>query len=150
MRWSLDLATDVWRTLLHRSTGTRIGEGLRERGHLDEAAIERTLNAIAEHAAAIREHTSAFRIIATSALRRADNEREFVRTCRALTGARIHIISGEEEAACSYAGALSGIRREPACEASASSTSGAADRNMRLDENAVRIARYRARLAPCA
>ncbi len=96
-------------TLLHRSTGTRIGEGLRERGHLDETAMQRTLSAIAEHAAAIREHTAEFGIIATSALRRADNEREFEQRVRALTGTGIRIISGEEEAACSYAGALSGI-----------------------------------------
>jgi exopolyphosphatase/guanosine-5'-triphosphate,3'-diphosphate pyrophosphatase len=96
-------------TLLHRSIGTRIGEGLRERGHLDEAAMQRTLSAIGEHAAAIREHAAALRIIATSALRRADNEREFDGRVRALTGTGIDIISGEEEAACSYAGALSGI-----------------------------------------
>lgn len=96
-------------TLLHRSTGTRIGEGLRERGHLDETAMQRTLDAIGEHAAAIREHTPEFRIIATSALRRADNERDFEDRVRALTGAGIEIISGEEEAACSFAGALSGV-----------------------------------------
>lgn len=96
-------------TLLHRSTGTRIGEGLRERGHLEEAAMERTLDAISEHARAIREHGTTFAIIATSALRRADNETAFEDRVRALTGTGIEIISGDEEAACSFAGALSGI-----------------------------------------
>jgi exopolyphosphatase/guanosine-5'-triphosphate,3'-diphosphate pyrophosphatase len=96
-------------TLLHRSTGTRIGEGLREHGHLDEAAVQRTLDAIAEHAAAIREHTPEFGIIATSALRRADNEADFEARVRALTGTGVEIISGEEEAASSFAGALSGV-----------------------------------------
>lgn len=100
-------------TLLARSTGTRIGEGLRERGHLEEAAMQRTLDAIADHAAAIREHTPAFRVIATSALRRADNEAVFNDRVRALTGASIEIISGDEEAACSFAGAVSGIEVEP-------------------------------------
>jgi len=100
-------------TLLHRSTGTRIGEGLRERGHLDEAAMQRTLGAIGDHAAAIREHTQRFEIIATSALRRADNEGEFDERVRALTGSGVRIISGEEEAACSYTGALSGITATP-------------------------------------
>ncbi|HKU67453.1 MAG TPA: hypothetical protein VJP85_06750 [Candidatus Baltobacteraceae bacterium] len=100
-------------TLLHRSTGTRIGEGLRERGHLDEVAMQRTLDAIAEHAAAIREHTPRFGIIATSALRRADNEDEFDRRVRALTGCGVEIISGEEEAASSFAGALSGVQAPP-------------------------------------
>jgi exopolyphosphatase/guanosine-5'-triphosphate,3'-diphosphate pyrophosphatase len=96
-------------TLLHRSTGTRIGEGLRRRGHLEEAAMQRTLDAIAEHAAAIREHTGDFEIIATSALRRADNEADFDARVRALTGTGVQIISGEEEAASSFAGALSGV-----------------------------------------
>lgn len=100
-------------TLLHRSTGTRIGEGLRERGHMDEAAMQRTLDAIAEHAAAIQEHTSEFAVIATSALRRADNESEFDRRVRALTGRAVQIISGDEEAACSFTGALSGVDASP-------------------------------------
>lgn len=97
-------------TVLHRSTGTRIGEGLRERGHLEEAAMQRTLDAIAEHALAIGEHGTSFSIIATSALRRADNEAAFEERVRALTGTGIAIISGDEEAACSFAGALSGIQ----------------------------------------
>lgn len=100
-------------TLLASSTGTRIGEGLREHGHLEEAAMQRTLDAIADHASAIREHTPAFRVIATSALRRADNEAVFDERVRALTGAGIEIISGDEEAACSFAGAVSGIEAKP-------------------------------------
>ena len=95
--------------LVHRSIGTRIGEGLRERGHLEEAAMRRTLDAIAQHAAAIREHTPSFRVIATSALRRADNRSEFDERVHALTDEHIAIVSGEEEAACSFTGALSGI-----------------------------------------
>lgn len=108
-----DLETDPPATLLHRSIGTRIGEGVRERGHLDKNAMQRTLDAIAEHLTAIREHTSDVRVIATSALRRADNEELFARSVQALTGANLEIISGEEEAACSFAGALSGLRGEP-------------------------------------
>lgn len=99
-------------TLLHRSVGTRIGEGLRERGHLDETAMRRTLDAVAEHAAAIREQTDDVRAIATSALRRADNEQAFAERVRALTGACLEIISGEEEAACSFTGALNGIEAD--------------------------------------
>jgi exopolyphosphatase/guanosine-5'-triphosphate,3'-diphosphate pyrophosphatase len=99
--------------LVARSVGTRIGEGLRERGHLEPDAMQRTLDAIAEHAQAIREHTPEFRIIATSALRRADNEAEFEERVRALTGRGVTIISGEEEAACSFAGAVSGIDLPP-------------------------------------
>lgn len=104
-----DLGANPPAVLLNRSTGTRIGEGLRERGHLDETAMRRTLDAMSEHVEAIREHANDVRVIATSALRRADNERDFAERVRALTGADLEIITGEEEAACSYAGALSGM-----------------------------------------
>lgn len=108
-----DLGGDHPITLLHRSIGTRIGEGLRERGHLDEAAMQRTLDAMAEHLIAIREHTNDVRVIATSALRRAGNENVFAQRVRSLSGADLEIISGEEEAACSFAGAVSGLRGTP-------------------------------------
>lgn len=108
-----DLAANPPRTLLQRSIGTRIGEGLRDRGHLDEAAMQRTLEAIREHAAAIHERTGDIRVIATSALRRADNEREFARHVEEAAGAQLSVISGEEEASCSFAGAVSGVDAEP-------------------------------------
>lgn len=97
-------------TLLQRSIGTRIGEGLRERGHLEETAMQRTLDAVAEHLQALRDYTDDVGVIATSALRRADNERDFAARVRQLTGADMDVISGEEEAACSFAGAVSGLR----------------------------------------
>lgn len=104
-----DLDGGTGRTLLHRSTGTRIGEGLKERGHLDETAMERTLTAIREHVQAMQHLTPNVRAIATSALRRADNGNEFAEKVREITGASLQIISGDEEARCSYMGAVSGI-----------------------------------------
>ena len=104
-----DINGGTGRTLLHRSTGTRIGEGLKERGHLDEAAMERTLTAIREHFEAMRHLSPNVRVIATSALRRADNAPEFAARVRDITGATLEIISGDEEARCSFIGAVSGI-----------------------------------------
>lgn len=97
------------RVLLARSTGTRVGEGLKERGHLDERAMERTLNALREHAGAVRELTNDVCAIATSALRRADNGAQFAREVEAIAGAPLEIISGEEEARRSFLGAVSGM-----------------------------------------
>jgi len=97
------------RILLTRSIGTRIGEGLKERGHLDEAAMQRTLEAVREHTQAVRELTSDIHAIATSALRRADNGDDFAQRVREITGATLEIISGEEEARRSFIGAVSGI-----------------------------------------
>ena len=104
-----DLTPDAPKTLLAASIGTRIGEGLRERGHLSETAMQRTLDAMGEHLHSIRERTDDLRVIATSALRRADNEGDFAKRVHALTGERLEIISGEEEAACSFTGAVSGL-----------------------------------------
>jgi exopolyphosphatase/guanosine-5'-triphosphate,3'-diphosphate pyrophosphatase len=95
--------------LLQRSTGTRIGEGLRDSGRLGEDAMLRTLKAIEEHIVAVREFRPALKAIATSALRRADNADEFARAVESVTGVPLEIISGEEEARCSYEGAVSGL-----------------------------------------
>ncbi len=95
--------------LAQRSIGTRIGEGLKERGHIGEQPMRRTLEAIHEHLELIKPYTSHIGVIATSAVRRADNADEFARKVRGLTGAQLQIISGEDEARCSYAGALSGL-----------------------------------------
>lgn len=107
------LVTDIdgrtGRTLLHRSTGTRIGEGLKERGHLEPEAMERTLTAIREHFDAMKHLASRPGVIATSALRRADNGAEFAERVREITGAPLQIITGDDEARYSYLGAVSGI-----------------------------------------
>lgn len=95
--------------LLHRSTGTRIGEGLRERGHLDEAAMERTLQAIREHCEAMAPFQPRMHAIATSALRRADNAPQFARRVSEIVGAELQIISGDDEARYSFIGAVSGF-----------------------------------------
>ncbi len=100
---------DPLHILLHRSTGTRIGEGLRESGRLSKDAMHRTQQAIEEHVAAIREFQPVLKVIATSALRRAENADEFAECVRAVTGALLEIITGEEEARCSYEGAVSGL-----------------------------------------
>jgi exopolyphosphatase/guanosine-5'-triphosphate,3'-diphosphate pyrophosphatase len=104
-----DIDGGTGRTLLHRSTGTRIGEGLKERGHLEEAAMQRTLTAIHEHFEAMRHLTPQVQVIATSALRRADNAHEFSERVREITGATLQIITGDEEARCSFTGAISGV-----------------------------------------
>jgi exopolyphosphatase/guanosine-5'-triphosphate,3'-diphosphate pyrophosphatase len=104
-----DLDGHTGRTLLHRSTGTRIGEGLKERGHLEAEPMQRTLTAIREHYDAVRHLTPRLDVIATSALRRADNSAEFAGKVQEITGTPLQIISGDEEARFSYTGAVSGI-----------------------------------------
>jgi exopolyphosphatase/guanosine-5'-triphosphate,3'-diphosphate pyrophosphatase len=95
--------------LLARSIGTRIGEGLRENGRLQDEAMRRTLEAIQKHTDAVRELTPHLTAIATSALRRATNAEEFAEKARDIMGVSLETISGDEEARCSYAGAVSGL-----------------------------------------
>ena len=70
--------------------------------------MRRTLDAIEAHVAAIRDYQPELRVIATSALRRADNAGKFAEAVREVAGVPLEIISGEEEARCSYEGAVAG------------------------------------------
>lgn len=100
--------------LLIRSTGTRIGEGLAERGMLAPAPMSRTLDAVAQHVRAMRElPIHSMHVIATSALRRAQNAGTFIAEVRAICGCDFTILTGEEEAQCSFAGAACGLPAAP-------------------------------------
>ena len=101
-----DVALENPRVELARSTGTRIGEGLGERGLLGDEPMKRTLDVIAQLARAVRGHYVRLFAVATSALRRAENQEEFAERVSALLGVPLRILSGEEEAAASYRGAL--------------------------------------------
>lgn len=101
-----DVAPDTPRVELARSTGTRIGEGLGEQGRLADEPMQRTLDAIAQYMRAIRGHYVRLFAVATSALRRAENGEEFAQRVAELLGVPLRVLSGEEEAAASYRGAL--------------------------------------------
>ncbi len=92
-----------------RSTGTRIGEGLGERGRLADEPMKRTLDALAQYQRAIRGHYVRLFAVATSALRRAENADEFESRVQELLGVPLRVLSGEEEAAASYRGALTAL-----------------------------------------
>ncbi len=100
-----DVAPEDPRIELVRSIGTRIGEGLGERGRLGDEPMQRTLDAVAQHARAVRGHYVRLFAVATSALRRAENADEFSQRVQMLLGVPLRVLSGEEEAAASYRGA---------------------------------------------
>jgi exopolyphosphatase / guanosine-5'-triphosphate,3'-diphosphate pyrophosphatase len=86
----------------------RLGEGVDRTNRLAPAALERTRAALADYAATIREHGAArVRMVATSATRDAQNRADFVAMVRDILGVAPEVISGEEEAALSFAGAAS-------------------------------------------
>ena len=86
----------------------RLGEGVDVSGSLSSAAIERTWDAVSDYAAQIRAAgAQAVRMVATSASRDADNADTFVDGVVARLGVVPEVISGDEEAALSFAGAVS-------------------------------------------
>jgi exopolyphosphatase/guanosine-5'-triphosphate,3'-diphosphate pyrophosphatase len=88
----------------------RLGRGVDRTGRLDPAAIERTREALAEYADQIRElGAQRIRMVATSATRDASNADDFHAMVTATLGQAPEVVSGEEEARLSFAGAVAGL-----------------------------------------
>jgi exopolyphosphatase/guanosine-5'-triphosphate,3'-diphosphate pyrophosphatase len=102
-------ADGVLRDEYHESRGTRLGEQVNESGKLAPEAIERTLAAVADYA---KLSAGADRVfgIGTSALRDASNANEFVAAFAQTAGVPLEILSGDEEALSSFAGAMCGLK----------------------------------------
>ena len=102
--------TDVAR----RMRIVRLGEGVDRTGRLSDAALERTREALLGYAAEIDElSVRRVRMCATSASRDASNARDFRDMVRGVLGVEPEVISGDEEARLSFAGALAGLAAEP-------------------------------------
>lgn len=89
---------------------TRLGEGLTASGRLSPGPAERTTAVVGEYVARAR-HAGAEQvlIVATSAVREAANGTDFAAGLERVTGERVRVVSGEEEAALTLAGVLSGL-----------------------------------------
>ncbi|GAC1611029.1 MAG: Ppx/GppA phosphatase family protein [Mycobacteriales bacterium] len=84
----------------------RLGEGVDRTGSLAPQAIERTRIALSDYAATCRAlGVQRTRMVATSASRDADNLEEFRSMVSAVLGVEPEVISGDQEAALSFAGA---------------------------------------------
>lgn len=88
----------------------RLGEGVDRTGRLAASAIERTRVALADFAAEIRRQGAGrVRMVATSATRDAANPAEFTEMVKETLGIGPEVVSGDEEARLSYAGAVRGL-----------------------------------------
>ncbi len=91
----------------------RLGQGVDRTGELAPEALERTLAATDTYAALCEEHgVEAVRFVATSATRDARNRDVFVDGIRERLGVEPEVISGTEEAALSFAGAVRALAPE--------------------------------------
>ena len=88
----------------------RLGQGVDATGWLAQEALDRTFGAAREYAQLLKEHDAdSVRFVATSATRDAGNRQVFVDGIREILGTEPEVISGDEEAALSFAGAVRAV-----------------------------------------
>lgn len=88
---------------------TRLGEGVDRNGRLAEPAIERTLRALEEYHQIVSSlEVSTIQLVATSAVRDSANRAELAERIRRRLGWELRVLSGDEEAQLSFAGAVFG------------------------------------------
>src|SRR5712691_3267466 len=104
-----ETASDVAR----RTEIVRLGEGVDRTGRLRPEAIERTRVMLADYVAQLRRlGAERVRMVSTSATRDAANRNEFLQMVRVTLGAETEVLSGDEEARLSFAGAVAGLGRD--------------------------------------
>ncbi len=130
------------------SVGTRLGRGLGVGGRLDRSARDQTLAVVRDYTRTIAAADATIDIIATSALRRADDAADFVGDVLSIVGVVPRILSGDEEARYSFFGAISGpppVGRLGVLDVGGGSTelavgtAGAVERTISLEIGAVRL-----------
>jgi exopolyphosphatase/guanosine-5'-triphosphate,3'-diphosphate pyrophosphatase len=84
----------------------RLGEAGKDMKYLSEEAMQRGIHALKQFAELARSHNAEIRATATSAVREANNQKEFLQRVSKETGINIEVISGAEEGRLIYIGAL--------------------------------------------
>ncbi len=105
------LVGDLPSVAVRESRTVRLGQGVDTTGELAEEALARAFACLDEYAALIAAHdVTAIRFCATSATRDAANAEVFSDGVLARLGVRPEVLSGDEEAALSYDGAVRHLR----------------------------------------
>ena len=101
-----DVQGDNFREVIREMEIVRLGQGVDQTGEFHRDAISRTLAAVDKFANEITKRgVEKVRFCATSATRDAKNRDLFINGVKARLGVNPEVISGEEEAALSFAGA---------------------------------------------
>jgi exopolyphosphatase/guanosine-5'-triphosphate,3'-diphosphate pyrophosphatase len=96
--------------VLDRATITRLGQGVDRARALDPEAVARTLACLCDYAAEIaRAGVTRVGAVGTSAMRDARGGEEFAEKAGQILGVVPRVISGDEEAELTFAGALAGL-----------------------------------------
>ena len=105
--------TGRWKTLLDLAEVTRLGEGVAATGTICEAAVERTIEALAAMVEeAKHEEVRAIVAVGTAALRKATNASDVVRAIEERARIAVEVITGDQEADLAYKGARSTFRAQ--------------------------------------
>ena len=105
-----DVADGSLRDIDRRMEIVRLGEGVDRTGRFSDAALDRTFSACDQYASVIAcEGAERVRFVATSASRDVANRAAFVEGVRERLGVEPDVISGDEEAALSFTGAVRGL-----------------------------------------
>ena len=110
------LIGDLPHVAVRESRMVRLGQGVDRTGRLADEALERAFAAVDEYAALVAAHdvpTERIRFCATSATRDAANAEVFAEGVLARLGVRPEVLSGDEEAALAFDGAVRHLRSAP-------------------------------------
>ncbi len=111
-------ADGSWERAEELSSAVRIGEGMADSGRLSEAAMARALRTLEAFTAlcnrqGLDEHS--VDAVATSAIREAENGREFLEHVRLSTGLEARVLSREQEARYGYLAAVNSTALTDGC-----------------------------------
>jgi exopolyphosphatase/guanosine-5'-triphosphate,3'-diphosphate pyrophosphatase len=120
----VDIGTNTTRLLVAERTAKGLREVVAVRrflrltagpdGAIPEATVADVAALVAAHVSLARAHGAArVRTVATAAIRRAPNRGTLCRAVRTAAGVEVEVLSGEEEAALAFAGALASLQRVP-------------------------------------
>lgn len=108
------IADDSRETLRRVARITRLSQGVDASGTLTNEALNRSFDVLSEYRAMMDEQgVVRGLLVATSAVRDAANGHVFLDGARRRSGVDARILSGQEEAAFSYAGATAGLDPDP-------------------------------------
>jgi exopolyphosphatase / guanosine-5'-triphosphate,3'-diphosphate pyrophosphatase len=100
----------AWQVIDHDQRVTRLGEGSRATGRLAEAPAMRTAAVVVDYVERARRAGAArIEVVATSAVRDAQNGAEYARQLERATGVVVRVIAGEEEARLTLRGIVRGL-----------------------------------------
>ena len=107
------ISTPTCKPVVRLMRVTGLGQGVDQARALQPDAIERALSVLREYRGLMDRHgVSAVRMVGTSALRDAANRASFSTAAEEIIGAPLSLLSGQEEAALSFAGATAELNAQ--------------------------------------